>query len=547
MKRSRRIGAILIGAVALGAFWLTLAPRQIGGPASYVITQGNSMEPRIHENDLVIVRESSYETGDVIAFYSPSLERIVMHRIERVDGDAFVTKGDNNDWLDRDRPTASSTLGSEWVHIPKAGRVLLWLSRPLHAAALVGIAAAVLLGKRFRKKDKKEGTRSRRAVRPPASPVGNAARWIAAGSVLVFGALSAFSFLQPEERESGGNVSYEHTGVFSYSAEAGRNVVYPDGTVATGDPLYVNLLKDLEMGFDYELVSEADRTGEGAASLVAELMSSSGWSKTFRLQGRTEFVDGARLEGTLDIEKMQRLITRIGAMTGVPDTYTLIVRPEVTFEGMVAGRTVKDRFAPELGMSVDASQLKVVQQDGDTDVFAAAEKGTVSVTTSRPNTISLPGIQLGVARARTIAVAGAGVSVLVLLGLLVPVLRRRRSAPDEAAAIAMRYRRWLVPVASRNTADLSSSVRVQSFDALVSLAEQYDRMILHERSSAGNTYFVEEDGTAYYYRIPTLPGSGRSGPPPPPPPAARRPVAKVQPLRGVPTTRIASSLEELSG
>ena len=512
-----------------------------------MITQGNSMEPRIHENDLVIVREADYEVGDVVAYYSPSLERIVMHRIERLDGDAFVTKGDNNDWLDRDRPTSASTLGSEWIHIPKAGRVLLWISRPLHAAVLVGIAVTVILTKRLRRKGSKEETRSPRKVRPPATPTGTAVRWIAAGAAFAFGAFSGFAFLQPEERQAGGSVTYHHSGTFSYSADAGRTVVYPDGKVETGEPLYVNLVKKLDVGFSYELESSAEQTSGVTGSLVAVLRSASGWTKTFRLQRPTEFTDAAKLEGTVDIEKMQRLITKLGAMTGVPDTYTLIVRPEIRVTGTVAGSSIEDKFGPELGMSIDASQLRVVQQEGDDDAFAISEKGSVDVVGSLPNEIALPGMRLGIAEARTIAVAGAGASLIALLILLVPVVRRRRSAPDEAATIAVRYRRWLVPVASRNTADLSSSVRVQSFDALVALAEQYDRMILHERASEGDTYFVEDAGVAYYYRIAAFPGRARTGPPPPPPPAERPPLAKVQPLRGVENTRAAVAVKKLSG
>ena len=548
MNRNKRFGAILLGALALGAFWLTLAPRQIGGPASYVITQGNSMEPRIHENDLVIVREGSYGIGDVIAYYSPSLERVVMHRIARLDGEGFVTKGDNNDWLDRDRPTPDSTLGRKWIHIPKAGAVLLWISRPLHAAVLVGIAMTAILTRRLRRNDKKNNARTpRHSVRLPASPAGNAARWIAAGCAVAFGAFTALAYMQPIQRDAGGNVDYQHSGAFSYSANAGRSVVYPDGEVSTGEPLYVNLLEQLEVGFDYELRSDAVTSAKGDAALVAELKGASGWKKSFRLQEPTGFSGTAELRGTIDIAKLQRLITRLGAMTGVPDTFTLVVRPEVKVEGTVAGRTVDAEFSPELGMSVDASQLKVVQQNGDDDAYATTEKASVAVTRSRPNTIALPGMQIAVPQARTIASLAAGASLLVLLVLLIPVLRRRRSLPDEAAKIEMRYRRWLIPVASRNTADLTSSVRVQSFDALVSLAEQYERMILHERTSEGHTYFVEEGGVAYYYRIPTLPGGRRTGPPPPPPPATKASVAKVQPLRGVPNPRIASALEELSG
>lgn len=97
--------------VALFAALQLLAPRQIGGPASYVTTYGTSMLPRLHQGDLAIVREAgSYGVGDVVFYRSPMLYRM-LHRIESVTDGRYTFKGDNNSFLDPGRVTRGDLVG----------------------------------------------------------------------------------------------------------------------------------------------------------------------------------------------------------------------------------------------------------------------------------------------------------------------------------------------------------------------------------------------------------------------------------------------------
>ena len=83
------------------------------------------MEPGFHTGDLAILRPAdSYAVGDVVAYRSESLDTIVMHRIVAGDGERFVTQGDNNDWLDEDRPTEDEILGTLFLRVPQGGKAL---------------------------------------------------------------------------------------------------------------------------------------------------------------------------------------------------------------------------------------------------------------------------------------------------------------------------------------------------------------------------------------------------------------------------------------
>lgn len=120
--------------------WLALAPPQIGGSTSYVITTGTSMLPRYHAGDLVLLRrQSSYRVGEVAGYHNGQLKATVMHRIVAVQDGHYLFKGDNNDFIDSYEPTASQIVGAEWVHLPGWGDLLLALRAPVVGAALLGL------------------------------------------------------------------------------------------------------------------------------------------------------------------------------------------------------------------------------------------------------------------------------------------------------------------------------------------------------------------------------------------------------------------------
>ena len=148
-RRSRRAAQVLggvAGLLCLLVAWLYLAPSQIGGATSYAVVVGTSMEPSLGAGDLVLVRpQASYEAGDIVLYDDPELRSKVLHRIARVDGERYVLKGDNNDYLDSAQPRAGQIVGALWVTAPGAGRITTWLREPLHAGLLVGLATLIAL------------------------------------------------------------------------------------------------------------------------------------------------------------------------------------------------------------------------------------------------------------------------------------------------------------------------------------------------------------------------------------------------------------------
>ncbi len=121
MKRHRLRSGLLTGALVIltAAAWLYLAPTQIGGSTSYVITHGDSMQPRFHAGDLALVRPADhYRVGQIVAYHSTVLHVVVLHRIIGLDGDRYVLKGDHNNFVDPTKPDRAQIVGALWLRVP---------------------------------------------------------------------------------------------------------------------------------------------------------------------------------------------------------------------------------------------------------------------------------------------------------------------------------------------------------------------------------------------------------------------------------------------
>jgi signal peptidase I len=139
--------ALLVG------WWFTFGPVALGGPATFAVVEGRSMEPTHRNGDLVVARsQQNYAIGDVVVFPLTN-GKAVIHRI--VAGSAeqgWTTRGDNNDTDDRWTLLDAGILGEQWFDIPRVGSLLMWTQRSPWLFA-VGVGLAVLLasvfGRRF--------------------------------------------------------------------------------------------------------------------------------------------------------------------------------------------------------------------------------------------------------------------------------------------------------------------------------------------------------------------------------------------------------------
>ena len=138
-------------AAVLVAWFFLLGPSFLGGPATYVMVSGHSMEPTLYTGDLALTRkQDAYQPGDIVAFRVPKGEpaegAMIIHRIAGGSPeDGFVMQGDNKKYPDPWRPTGAEIIGKTWFSVPGGGRVLGFLRAPLPLATLAGWAAVVMV------------------------------------------------------------------------------------------------------------------------------------------------------------------------------------------------------------------------------------------------------------------------------------------------------------------------------------------------------------------------------------------------------------------
>lgn len=85
-----------------------------------------SMEPSIERGDLTIVKRQdmhTYEVGDIVSYYAQinGNTEVITHRIHRIGGNVYITKGDNNDAADNEYLRPRLIIGKVVAVIPYLG------------------------------------------------------------------------------------------------------------------------------------------------------------------------------------------------------------------------------------------------------------------------------------------------------------------------------------------------------------------------------------------------------------------------------------------
>ncbi len=169
MHMSRKLRRSLSWGLLLAAFavwFVALRPVGLGGPASYIIVSGTSMEPTFHTGDLVVLTErASYRPGEVVTYRvpkgDPGAGSFVIHRIKGGSATSgFVTQGDNRKYSDDWHPRGGDIVGTMRLMVPKVGTLLSTLREPSLLAALAGGAAVVTILLRTPTAPSRAGARS---------------------------------------------------------------------------------------------------------------------------------------------------------------------------------------------------------------------------------------------------------------------------------------------------------------------------------------------------------------------------------------------------
>lgn len=131
-----------IGIGVLLALLVAYRPMSLGGPTSFVVVSGTSMEPVLATGDLAIaLRSDRYAVGDIVS-YAPSADPAgrIIHRV--IGGDSlggYITRGDARGTADPDRPSPAAIDGKVVAVVPGAGLAIALLRTPLVIGAILAL------------------------------------------------------------------------------------------------------------------------------------------------------------------------------------------------------------------------------------------------------------------------------------------------------------------------------------------------------------------------------------------------------------------------
>lgn len=121
------------------------APAVFG--CSTLVIKTGSMSGTFEIGDVIIIKnQKEYKIGDVVTFLPEGDTIPTTHRIVRMDGEKFYTKGDNNNAEDGGYITADQIYGKVKIVIPKLGLFVWWMRDEMGWLYLVGAVLVVVIG-----------------------------------------------------------------------------------------------------------------------------------------------------------------------------------------------------------------------------------------------------------------------------------------------------------------------------------------------------------------------------------------------------------------
>ena len=475
--------------------WIAIAPTQLGGQVSYVIVDGNSMEPTFRFGDLVLVRKQSvYQVGDAVTYQNAEMGRLVFHRIVDIQSERFILQGDHNTWLDNYHPGQSEIIGKLWIHLPAMGKAIQWAREPLGLALVCGLLGGGLMaGFILNPSQPGTGKNKRTGV---VSGVWEGALYLTTFIAVAFLGLTIFSFTRPLTRPAE-KLQYQQDAQFIYSAP-GTPGIYDSATIQPGEPVFPKLTCFLNVGLVYTITGNALQSVSGSHQFYARVSDEkSGWQRTFPLDSETGFQGKAYTSyAGLDLCQVETLVSSVEQQTGLhPGMYTLEVFAHTTVTGTVTGIPMFDSLDSSLKFQFDKVNFHLAAEPTESDPLHTTKIGSISGVDSIPNTLTILDGTLPVQAARVLSMLGLTSSLAGLLLIGWQFLQRTRHNPAEM--VRLKYRGLLMDVRNLNLPQNLSFVDVASLDDLARLAERQNTMITHMALHSRHYYYVQVNGTTY--------------------------------------------------
>ena len=189
------------------------------------------------------------------------------------------------------------------------------------------------------------------------------------------------AFTRPTSRLVTAEQPWANEARFAYTASVPRSPVYPDGSVSTGEPVFLRLVPRLrvDVGVQARDARAGSRRRDDRHDCAALRRAGLGRA-CCQVTPEQEFSGAvARIDGVVDLTRVQRLTEQLQELTGTSQAaYSLTLATRVTTTGEVDGRPLESTFSPSIALEL--ADLRLQPQLDDDGSFVRRETGLGEVS-----------------------------------------------------------------------------------------------------------------------------------------------------------------------
>jgi hypothetical protein len=311
-------------------------------------------------------------------------------------------------------------------------------------------------------------------------------------------ALGVFSLLQPTNISLPDNITYQHVGIFTYSANS-PSEIYTDGKLKSGEVIFPAVTCQVDLSFYYAFSTSEPVVLQGTSQWTAELSSANGWKQTVLSEPILSFNESTLSSNVkLDVCQLNERIQTVEELTGVDNyQYTLTISPNVRVYGEVGGESFEGDFPASLVFIVESNQIYLSKEESQDDPLHPTQSGELVRWTNFVNNLSILSLNIPVPLARWIAL---GTLIVCLIALLLPeIILKGTQVSDEMKKAKQLFGDRLVSIGYISIDPSSHLIQVENLSDLVTLADLLGEKVLYKLTDQDATYYVVSGRTVYHY------------------------------------------------
>ena len=157
---------LIVWIVVIAMLDVVTSAKNLPGEVRFYIMELNSMSPAVPANSLILTKPyPNYLVNEIITFEFPGSKEIVTHRVINLYGQNgqiyYITKGDNNEAVDRRLIPIENIFGKAIAVIPLLGWLVRFVDTKLGLILLVAVPATLVVRREIMviKREIKKGMR----------------------------------------------------------------------------------------------------------------------------------------------------------------------------------------------------------------------------------------------------------------------------------------------------------------------------------------------------------------------------------------------------